>query len=370
MNKLKKGLLLWGLIPSLLMAPGCSFFNTDQGVMIEDVIADVGDDGTTTVTITFIDDAMQPIVFKIPKGEKGDSGQTGNGISKIETTANADGTTTLTFSFTDEDVDPVSVEIPHGVGISDITQEPLTDGDGINIVVSTSDGKEYRFPVYNGEDGVGIKGVTQTTDEEGNISIVISYTDPSWPDTTISIPYKNGEDGRGIESITSSTIDQTVTLHINYTDGTSDDVDFALPHTTSWLYGPRTPNSTDVRRAMEGDFFFDTANFVIYQFNGVAFTRLFDFKEDSTSDIQTTVIFDPCGGEYVYPSVNFTGSITTVKGSYIPLESIPVASLEGYEFTGWYTTKGENVNGGQLTDLTPIMSDLTVYAHYVTAEKA
>ena len=41
--------------------------------------------GVTTVTIRYLDDIEEPLVFEIPKGAQGDVGQTGNGIREVKT---------------------------------------------------------------------------------------------------------------------------------------------------------------------------------------------------------------------------------------------------------------------------------------------
>ena len=48
---------------------------------------------------------------------------------------------------------------------------------------------------------------------------------------------------------------------------------------------------------------------------------------------------------------------------------IPTPEREGFTFDGWYTKLNEdgtvNVNAGRFTDLTPILSDMTLYAHFI-----
>jgi len=54
-------------------------------------------------------------------------------------------------------------------------------------------------------------------------------------------------------------------------------------------------------------------------------------------------------------------------GTYFALSDhqMPVPSRSGYKFLGWFTSADANdVNAGQLTDLTPIMGDLIVYARW------
>ena len=47
----------------------------------------------------------------------------------------------------------------------------------------------------------------------------------------------------------------------------------------------------------------------------------------------------------------------------MPLANIPTPTYEGHSFMGWYTDSN-NVNAGQFTDLTPVFSDLKLYAKY------
>ena len=53
-------------------------------------------------------------------------------------------------------------------------------------------------------------------------------------------------------------------------------------------------------------------------------------------------------------------------GSTINIASIPLCSMDGYSFEGYYTTPEgpDNPLSGRLTDLTPIFRDTTFYAYY------
>lgn len=371
MTDIKKTFLALGLMGLLSMTPSCSFFAAGtESIQIEDVTAETLEDGTTRVTVTFVDDAKNPIVFEIPKGEQGDEGPEGNGIADVTSEVQQDGSTKVTVSFTDPDKEPQVFTIPGAVSVTGVTQTPTADGNGTLVSIQTSDGKTVEFTLAGGKDGLGIADVEQKQDEQTHdIVITITYTDPEVEPTVITLPYKNGDDGRGIESVASTTVGNTVTLHFVFTDETTQDVSFDLPTTTKWYWGARTPGASDVMRASEGDFFFDTRDMIIYQFNGRNFTQLFDFHTDAVEGPECTVVFDPGAGSFVSPSSSFTGSYTVVEGSYIPLNNIPKVYLEGYEFVGWYFSDVYDVNAGKFTNLTPVMNEeMTLYAWYVPSD--
>ena len=45
-------------------------------------------------------------------------------------------------------------------------------------------------------------------------------------------------------------------------------------------------------------------------------------------------------------------------------DAIPVPTRAGYKFVGWYRSRTVTATSGAFTDLTPILSDLTLYAQW------
>ena len=379
--RFKKLFLSLSFISTLIFSSSCSIFGSEtSGASIERVESSTDENGTTIVTMYFEDEDMEPLTFEIPKGEKGEVGAigaVGPGIASITSSKSADGTKTiLTITFTSPDMPTQTFEVNNGVSVKRVYTEYDPDTKTNSLKFEMSDGSilpkedEEQIIIKDGVDGVGIKSVEQTTDEFGNIKITLTYSDTSIGDegkTVITIPYKNGEDGedgRGIEAIISSQTSDYFTLTVQYTDGTSEELDpIYMPHATQWYSGRGAPTSIDEAAALEGDYYFDIENYVIYYFDGDDFTEVVNLTENNQSTIVCNVTFNPNGGEFV----NFTtGNINVNKGETIDLARIPECYKAGYNFMGYYTTPEgpANIYSGKLTDLTIITRDIEFFAYY------
>ena len=353
----------------------CSLFGgTDEGLMIERVESTMGENGSTLVTMYFTDEDVEPLTFEIPRGETGEIGPigaTGLGIKEITSRQSEDGLNTiLTIIFTSEDVPNQEITVPNGVSIvSPVSSyDPETNITTIYFILSDgTDTSANPIQIENGKDGIGIADINQETDAEGNIIITITYTDPSMGEngqTVITIPYKNGEDGRGISTILTNTIDNVFYVTIFYTDNTSQELDpIPLPQVNKWISGHGAPNNSVIQESIQGDYYFDLDNYIIYMFDGTNFVEIINLTLDNTVTKQCTVTFDPNGG---YFSTQTLGKIQVKYGSTIDIASIPYCAKEGFSFAGYYTTPEGPANplSGKLTDLTPIYSDITFYAQY------
>lgn len=357
----------------------CSLFGgADEGLMIERVESTMGENGSTLVTMYFTDEDVEPLTFEIPRGETGEIGPigaTGLGIKEITSRQSEDGLNTiLTIIFTSEDVPNQEITVPNGVSIvSPVSSyDPETNITTIYFILSDgTDTSANPIQIENGKDGIGIADINQETDAEGNIIITITYTDPSMGEngqTVITIPYKNGEDGRGIETIVGTQIDNIYTLTVYYTDGTSYELpSINLPQTTRWYYGNGAPSSRYEAQAIEGDYYFDIDNFVIYLFDGTEFNEIINLTENNEPSRTYTVTFDANGGEFVSSILT---TITVTAGRPIEMSRIPTCAKDGFVFAGYYTTPEgpKNPLSGKLTDLTPIFSDMYFYAYYEEIE--
>lgn len=353
----------------------CSLFGgTDEGLMIERVESTMGENGSTLVTMYFTDEDVEPLTFEIPRGETGEIGPigaTGLGIKEITSRQSEDGLNTiLTIIFTSEDVPNQEITVPNGVSIvSPVSSyDPETNITTVYFILSDgTDTSANPIQIENGKDGIGIADINQETDDEGNIIITITYTDPSMGEngqTVITIPYKNGEDGRGISTILTNTIDNVFYVTIFYTDNTSQELDpIPLPQVNKWISGHGAPNNLVIQESIQGDYYFDLDNYIIYMFDGTNFVEIINLTLDNTVTKQCTVTFDPNGG---YFSTQTLGKIQVKYGSTIDIASIPYCAKEGFSFAGYYTTPEGPANplSGKLTDLTPIYSDITFYAQY------
>ena len=352
----------------------CSLFGgADEGLMIERVESTMGENGSTLVTMYFTDEDVEPLTFEIPRGETGEIGPigaTGLGIKEITSRQSEDGLNTiLTIVFTSEDVPNQEITVPNGVSVADVTLRYYPDEETYTFEFTMSNGDVFETETFEKpKDGIGISSVDQTTDNEGNIIITITYTDSSMGEngqTVITIPYKNGEDGRGIESIVGTQVGTQYTITIFYTDGVSETLPpIQLPNATKWLYGQGEPTSRYEAQANEGDYYFDLENRVIYIFTNGYFNKIIDLTEDVDPTRTYHVTFDANGGEFVPGAIT---EIDVTAGRPIAIARIPECFKTGFVFNGYYTTPEgpDNPLSGKLTDLTPIYQDITFYAHYI-----
>ena len=352
----------------------CSLFGgADEGLMIERVESTMGENGSTLVTMYFTDEDVEPLTFEIPRGETGEIGPigaTGLGIKEITSRQSEDGLNTiLTIIFTSEDVPNQEITVPNGVSVADVTLRYYPDEETYTFEFTMSNGDVFETETFEKpKDGIGISNVDQTTDNEGNIIITITYTDSSMGEngqTVITIPYKNGEDGRGIESIVGTQVGTQYTITIFYTDGVSETLPpIELPNATKWLYGQGEPTSRYEAQANEGDYYFDLENRVIYIFTNGYFNKIIDLTEDVDPTRTYHVTFDANGGEFVPGAIT---EIDVTAGRPIAIARIPECFKTGFVFNGYYTTPEgpDNPLSGKLTDLTPIYQDITFYAHYI-----
>lgn len=362
MRKTMKKIRLFFLsLLSFLSLSSCASFFSDPGRQIDDIVTRQEENGDTVVTITFTDNFYDPVVFTIPApedGTPGPQGPIGNGIEGIEKVTEG-GRDYLLITFTDDGMEPARIEIPPTVSIADVTSSYDVETGANTITIALTDGTEHSFVVQDGKDGVGIRDITSTTDEEGNTTIVISYTDESREDTLIQIPYvegKDGEDGRGIASITSQSANGTYYVYITYTDDPDGEnvevLEFPMPESTKWFSGNGEPSYSVSLQAKEGDFYYDLTNYAIYLFNGYTWSVVANLRNDT---ISCTVEFDATTNGGILDG-SYLSQATCLKGESLDYTQIPTASKEGCTFLGWYTSaQGPNdPRAGRFTDLTPV----------------
>ena len=354
---LKKILMLFILSISLLFITSCSaFMGSDEGLMIENIVAEYNEeDGSTKITITFTDEDEAEVTFTIPKGEQGETGLAGVGIESIEETEN----NTLLITFTDE----TTKEVP--LDLEDITNIYSTYKPNEHTTTVTIETNKNKYE-FNVNDPLGISNITNSIDgTTGNILLEISMTDGTKKEIIIPKGEK-GDTGLGIESIVASENNLEYILTITYTDGQTNDIVFTKPKSTIWYSGNGEPNNMSLGIfPNDGDFYFDKANFRFYQYDGM-FSLSWELVADlglSGDTCQVTFNATANGGSII------TGNnvITCQRGDYVALSDIPIAYKEGYKFVGWYTSKSgnTNVNAERFTDLTPVLSNLTLYACFV-----
>lgn len=367
LKKIKKFLIFLVIPLAISLLSSCSFFNTvDEGYLIKSIETFECEDGSTKVTITYDDEDQEPIVFYIPKGVKGEDGVEGNGIASIENKG-IDSTgsyTIMEITYTDTSMESTEFKIPNGVSIRTIESDYNEKTGLVSIVVFLSNGEYMQFEVprgKDGEEGNGINGYTIITNEDKSVEITFSFTKSDPFVITIPAPQK-GEEGRGISFIASSETSDQYIITINYTDGTSETLNFNRPaDPNTWYTGQGVPDSS---YGKNGDYWFDTNGKNIYGKSGGKWVLIHSFSDSGDSyDIEFKL-----NDSKAYPASMYGETIYTVdRGSYFAASgySIPIPTRAGFDFVGWYTTANPGPTNGAFTDLTPVFSDLTLYAKWV-----
>lgn len=348
----------------------------------------LNEDGSYTVTITFVNDALDPVVITIDKGALGENG---NEISSVETTVDEDNNIIFTFHFTDEEVEDTVMSFPlrYGNAGRSITYlEVLTDETtgGISFIFYFSDDTESEvFSLPNGftsEYGVTISAYSTGYDETtGDYTVTISYTNETREDTTfVIVKGEKGDDGVTVSSITRTVSDGYYIITIKMSDNTEYSFSYEFSEVaTVWYYGNGDPNSNSYSsRGKDGDFYFDIQSDIVYSketdasSGALYWKKIFSVHGEIVHPDYCTVTYDTEGGSWEYSSSAGETVIERVKyGEYasVYFSNLGNPYLEGYEFIGWYSVPYDSTdpnppNVGKLDSLTKIVNDLTVYAWY------
>lgn len=367
-NRLFKRMML--IVAALTLSSpltSCAFFDTGSGTQIKDVITTYDDStGNTIVTITFTSDDTSPVSFSIPRGI---SGKDGASIKDVKSRISDDGNSIeLTISYTDSSVQNTVISVPvlQGRGVKEVLVDKDEDGNPTIQFVYNDDTKSSVITIPSGKDGNGIESFeVSDPDSTGRMTIVITFTDG----TSQSFEVKNGTNGISVMNITYNEEKSDSThyvLTITYSDGYTEDVTLDRPRSNHWYTGTTEPekDATASSQAVEGDFYLNRVNGYVYQKeNNGNWTFLFGMKADSSSEekVYHTVFFDPGLGKINGNSTILMSSI--LEGKTMDLSAIPTPTYDDHTFLGWYTDL-ENVNAGKFTDLTPVLSDLKLYAKY------
>ena len=334
----------------------CSFVRSNnEAISIKEILVDYDEEGNAIITINYTDKHKDSVTFTLPKGT---DGEIGAGIKKVDYTQDEYGATTVTISFTKESMEPVSFVLAPGKSIAEVKFDTDAEGNTLIIFID-SDGTELSpitvFKGDSGEKGVGIVSIIPEDHPDGSSTLTIQLSDESI--YTVDIPAP--KEGRGIASIISRKEGTTVILLINYTDNTFEEITFES--TPSWTTGYIRPNDVD---GYNGDYYFDISHDIIYVKEGGTWIVAVDF---STNETTYTVTFNL--NDSPDEMASFVGSgKTTYTGIkrgetfYSSGYSVPLATRAGYTFEGWATTRIPDVTNGVFTDLTPVISDMTLYA--------
>lgn len=380
MKKIITGILLVCMIFCTCALSACgSFFGTDD-LFIEDISYQELDDGSIEVTISYLDNVQEDLVFVIPKGD------TGTSVEKFEPVYDEDDPSLVIGAnvYLDDGSDPTFVPIPKG-----------SDGkDGKEIIeVTTAFDETLGFDVFvfvfndestfvstiqvpQGDPGVGITEIkyldengNSLLDENGNLLVTILLSD----ETSYQIAIPKGDTGAGIRNIVTADVYEDATykkrITIFYTDDREETV-IDMPIANQWYCSGGTPGSTLGRI---NDYYFDSDTSTIYLKTGEK-----DWTPLATIDNQELEYnINFCLNSPADAVATLNGSAEDVvyrgfkRGTYFwqneGYTSIPVPSCDGYTFMGWFLEKQPTVNCAQFTDLTPIFSELTLYAKWERA---
>ena len=358
MKKLTKILTFSALCLGMPILNACSFFRSeDKGVVgIAEITAEQDEDGNTIVTITYTDEDKEPVTFTLPKGE---SGQNGVGISSITYEQDSSGITIVTITFTNPSIEPVTFTLSPGKSIVDAIPDLDDDGNTVIYFIDNDGNMLDPITVYKGEtgqDGIGILSLIPDYHTDGSVTITVTLTDGNSYSVDIPAPLE----GRGISHVISGKQGNKYTITIYYTDGTSEEIAFDAP--PSWTTGSSRPSDTF---GYDGDFFFDLSHDIIYIKQNGTWVVAVDFNTDATTynvsfDLNDTNA-EPAS--FVIGNSSYTG-INRGETFYSLNYTVPVPARTSYKFMGWSTSRTPNPTNGYFTDLTPIICNMTLYAHW------
>lgn len=365
MKKLR--LLAFSLCIILLMltVTGCQGFfaseDEEKLVSIKSITSKLLEDGRTMVTITYTDEKVSPTNLYIPKGDKGTAGIDGVGIADITYTKSG-AQTVVTVQFTDPHKEPVKFAVNDGISIVGINVDRDDDGNKYLEFKYSNDKTSDKILLPKGDTGVGIDKYEEIVNETDK-SVVAKFTLTDGTEHVIHIPAP--QRGNGITKIESKEDGDSYMLYIYYDDtvGEPEPIRFTRPKDPNqWLYGSSKPSNEN--DGADGDYYFDTFHKNIYHKEDGNWALVIGFN---TAETNYTVRFhlndDDSSPAYFE---NDTKLEYTVKyGSYFSNDGsvdIPIPRRDGYKFIGWYTNTQPNATTGAFTDLTPILSDLDLYA--------
>ena len=385
MKKIFKGMLLsLLLISSSASLSGCFGFG-DEAMEISSITTVTLENGDIQVIITYVDEDTKPTTFVVPKGDSGEDGKDGNGIKEITYTQSEDKQTTLVnIAFTQENVDPVEVKVPNGVSVTGIDQTFDEETQLTTLIVNFSDGTKSD-PILipkgekgdDGKDGISVLGIEQTLNEDLSKILTFKMSDGNDVFVTIPAPIKGedgqpGKDGKEITAIVSrfdKELDSYV-YTVTYNDEST--TEFEVERQNKWFTEDSKPTKDD---GINGDLWYDVNAQIIYIKENNSWKEVINF--DILKAEEFTVRFELNDspeepGKMPNTKLDYEEYDDIDKGSYFTAEgyTIPVPTRDGYDFIGWYTTKGIlNPTHSAFTDLTPVMCDLTLYAHWVKSSE-
>lgn len=298
-----------------------------------------------------------------PTGPAGNDGQDGVSIVDIVKTSSSGNVDTYTIFYSDGTTSTFTVT--NGEDGQSIQGEPGQDGHSPVITIGPN-GNWFIDGVDTGQSSKGTDGLpgadgatwltgeTNPTDSDGkNGDLYLNTTSfdifLKSNDHWLKIGNIKGADGRDGNDGTNGT---------NGTNGVDGNDGLPGADGSTWLTGPENPTN---ETGKNGDLYLNTSSYDIFLKSNNVWGLIGNIKGEKGDDgndadtygIAYTVTFDPNGGELI-------DSETSVQANYGETIVLPLASKDGFIFTGWYT--GFSVNDGKFTSVTPVTKDITLYA--------
>ena len=373
MKKIFKGLLV-----SLLLLTSTASLTScfgEEAMEISTITTVTLENGDIQVIITYTDEDTKPTTFVVPKG---DAGKDGTGIQGIQLGEKTELNETLIYiKLTNGQSVPVA--IPNGedgVSITGIEQRFDEETQCTYIKVAFSNGEyseEYALPKGEkgdkGEDGNGIVSIDQILNDDLSLTLIIYLNVGDPVIVNIPAPQKgeDGEDGKEISNIESVFNEEkdAYEFKVTYTDET--ETVFEVARQNKWFTEDKKPINSDGKN---GDIWYDVTDQIIYIKENNFWKEAINFEILKPEEY--TVRFELNDSksepaEFKTTKLNYIEYTEIEKGNYLSTEGyqIPIPERDGYEFIGWYTVRTDyNPTNGMFTDLTPVMSDLTLYARW------
>lgn len=360
------------LVAAVLFAAGaCSFFAEEERREIENIYyrtATQDEKEGIMVIIDYVGDEYPDSMFFLPNGEEG---KEGNGISDVTAELVEGGARIkITVSYTDKTRDPSEFTFENSVFPTDFTCELDEETGDYRLSITLSNGDTSEFTLHNGVDGDRIESITTRVDEEtGTTYIVITMASlgPDGSPVTYEFAMPEGDKGEQGVGIAAIRVDNYLTandpsyvyLVVELTDGSS--LTTRIPKVNNWTVGEGKPNDN---AGSYGDFYFDSLNYCIYYKDFEGWTTIMDLSDKRSDTHIVRFMIDKTTAMDKEPIVMSHGSYFYRSGY-----EIPTPDREGFTFDGWYTMLNDdgtvNVNSGRFTDLTPVLTDMVLYAHFI-----
>lgn len=365
---MKKVLNLILICLSILFVSGCGMFGSTETLEISSINVKTLENGDKEVTIAYVDEYYEPLVFVVPKGDKGDDG---NGIGEVFYRP-VDGGTEVEITFTKQGSVPLKFTVDDGISVTGIESDTESKPGSTLITFVFSDGSKsetYELPKgEKGQDGRSIVDIDDYLNGDSSVDLTIIFSDGTDRTVTIPAPIK-GEDGIGIKGVEIEPKDDLgdkYDIILTLDDDTTISAEF--DRVNKWFTDSAEP--VDEEDGIDGDLYFCTTNKIIYVKKDGGWIPTIDL--DKITDLEYDVIFFLNDTEDE-PASMPSGVLPVYRvkhGMYFESTGyeIPIPTRYGYEFAGWYTTPDPKAIHGAFTDISIVASKLDLYAKWVKNE--